>query len=101
METMTGDGVRVVADAMGLVSSAALTWQSYRLVRHLRAVRELRQLGQRQGGDAPMGELARKGADVLERTVSRWDATDERLVVIGMVGLTFSFVLKLVAVAMG
>jgi hypothetical protein len=58
----------------------------------------MRQAGERQAGNE-IGELANKGADELEKTVSRWDVT-ERLVVTGFVLVALSFVLELAAYLM-
>jgi hypothetical protein len=95
---VSAEKLQFVAEALGLLSSGALAWQSFRLVRHLRTVREVRDLATRRTATR-IGELAEKGAEVLEKTVSRWDAADERLVVIGLFGLTGSFLLKLIALA--
>jgi hypothetical protein len=45
--------------------------------------------------------LAERGAATLEETIGRWDARDQWLIVIGVVGLTLSFLLELAAVGMG
>ena len=46
-----------------------------------------------------MGELAGEGADALEKTIARWDARDQWLVVIGLVGMALSFLLKLIGLS--
>src|SRR6185437_13684055 len=46
----TGAAVELLAEAVGFISAAALTWQAYRLMRHLRTVHELREAAQRQAG---------------------------------------------------
>jgi hypothetical protein len=82
----------IAAESVGFVSSIALTWQSYRLVRHLRAVRDLRRLAERQPS-SKIRELAEEGASTLEKTIARWDARDQWLVV-GLIGVTLSFLLN-------
>ena len=59
----------------------------------------MRQAGERQAGNE-IGELANKGADELEKTVCRWDVTDQWLVVTGFVLVALSFVLELAAYLM-
>jgi hypothetical protein len=59
----------------------------------------MRDAGERQKG-TETGNLANEGAVELEKTVSRWDVTDQRLVVTGFVILALSFVLKLAAYLM-
>ena len=88
-----------MAECVGFVSATALTWQTYRLVTHQRTVRDLRHIGERNDGTRT-GALAKVGAEALEETIGRWDARDQWFVVIGLVGLTLSFLLKLVALAM-
>ena len=41
---MTREGLNIAAECIGFVSALALTWQAYRLVRHQRAVRDLRRV---------------------------------------------------------
>ena len=76
----------------------ALTWQSFRLVRHQRAVRDLRRVEAHKQGQK-LGELAGEGADTLEKTIARWDARDQWLVGIGLIGITLSFLLKLIGLS--
>ena len=64
-----------------------------------RTVRGMRQAGERQAGNET-GELANEGADELEKTVCRWDVTDQWLVVTGFVLVALSFVLELAAYLM-
>ena len=92
---LTPHAFNIAAESVGFVSTMALTWQSFRLVRHLRAVRDLRRIEERKQGHK-VGELAGEGADSLEKTIGRWDARDQWLVVIGLVGITVSFLLKLI-----
>jgi hypothetical protein len=96
---ITSKGLNIASECVGFVSALALTWQSVRLVGHLRAVQNLRSVGDQNPG-TKVGELAEKGAETLERTVSRWDERDQWFVVIGLVGLALSFLLKLIAYAM-
>jgi hypothetical protein len=96
---ITREGLNIASECVGFVSALALTWQSLRLVGHLRAVRNLRSVGQTKPG-TKVGELADKGAETLERTVSRWDERDQWFVVIGLAGLALSFLLKLIAFGM-
>jgi hypothetical protein len=88
----------IAAESVGFVSSVALSWQSFRLVRHLRAVRDLRRIEERKQGDK-LGELAGEGADTLEKTIARWDARDQWLVVVGLIGIALSFLLKLIGLS--
>jgi hypothetical protein len=106
----TPHGLDIAAECVGFVSSVALSWQSFRLVRHLRAVRDLRfledlrvvrdlrLLEERKQGHK-LGELAGQGAETLEKTIARWDARDQWLVVIGLVGIAISFLLKLIGLS--
>jgi hypothetical protein len=66
------------------------------LVKHQRAVRDLRRVSEHAPG-TKISELAAQGADTLEKTIARWDARDQWLVVVGLVGLALSFLMKLVA----
>ena len=93
---MTRETPNVAAECLGFISALALTWQSFRLVRHQRAVRDLRRLGE-ANADTKIGELAATGAERLEQTLSRWDARDQWFVVVGLVGLALSFLLKIIA----
>jgi|SRR5271170_5024877 len=94
----TPHAFEIAAESLGFVSSVALSWQSFRLVRHLRAVRDLRRIEERQQGHK-LDELAGEGADALEKTIARWDARDQWLVVIGLVGMALSFLLKLIGLS--
>ena len=85
-----------IGDGLGFVSAGALAWQAFRLVRHQRVTHDLRADAKQAASDKAK-ELAEKGADVFERTVSRWDESDQRLVVTGLIGLAGSFLLKLIA----
>ena len=85
-----------IGDALGFLSAAALAWQAFRLVRHQKVPHDLRAVA-KQSASNKTKELAEKGADVFERTVTRWDESDQRLVVIGLLGLAGSFLVKLVA----
>lgn len=96
---LTPHALDIAAESVGFVSSIALSWQSFRLVRHLRAVRDLRGVEERRQGQK-LGELAGEGADKLEKTIGRWDARDQWLVVVGLVGLAVSFLLKLVGLSL-
>jgi hypothetical protein len=86
-----------LSDLVGFVSSGALAWQALRLVRHLRGVRDLRQIGERTAGTRT-GELAEQGAASFEEMIARWDARDQWFVFIGVAGIAVSFLLKLAAV---
>lgn len=90
---MTSHQLIVASDILGFISGFALSIQSVRLIRHLRAVRNLRNTAVRTSGRT--AELALQGADTLEKTITRWDSLDQVLVIIGFVGLTASFLLKL------
>jgi len=94
----TPHGLDIAAECVGFVSSVALSWQSFRLVRHLRVVRDLRFLEERKQGHK-LGELAGQGAETLEKAIARWDARDQWLVVIGLVGIAISFLLKLIGLS--
>jgi len=94
----TPHAFEIAAESVGFLSSVALCWQSFRLVRHLRAVRDLRRVEERKQGDK-LGELAGEGADTLEKTIARWDARDQWLVVIGLAGIALSFLLKLISLS--
>ena len=80
---LTPHAFDVAAESVGFASSIALSWQSFRLVRHLRAVRDLRRVEERRQGQK-LGELAGEDADKLEKTIGRWDARDQWLVVVGL-----------------
>jgi hypothetical protein len=97
---VTSDQLAFYSDLAGLASAALLSTQSYRLIRHLRTVKGMRDAGKRQAG-TETGNLANEGAEELEKTVSRWDQTDQRLVVTGFLVLALSFALKLAAHLMG
>lgn len=99
MVPVTREGLNIAAECVGFVSALALIWQSVRLVAHLRTVRDLRRLGEEKPA-TKLSELAAKGAETLERTVSRWDERDQWSVVIGLVGLALSFLLRLIAFGM-
>jgi hypothetical protein len=88
-----------LGDLAGFISGGLLAYQTTRLIGHLRTVRGMRQAGERQKG-TETGNLANEGADELEKTVSRWDETDQWLVVTGFVVLALSFFLKLAAYLM-
>jgi len=98
----TGAGLELLAEAVGFISAAALAWQAYRLMRHLRTVHELREVAQRQASrSTDMQERAERTAQSLEQLVTRWDAVDYRLVLIGLIGLALSFVIKFAWIAWG
>jgi hypothetical protein len=88
--------LNALGEGLGFLSAAALAWQAFRLVRHQKVTHDLRADAKQAVSDKAK-ELAEKGADVFEQTVSRWDERDQRLVVIGLIGLAGSFLLKLVA----
>jgi hypothetical protein len=96
--SLTPHALEIAAECVGFVSSVALAWQSLRLVRHLRAVRDLRRIEERKEGHK-LGEMAGQGADTLEKTIGRWDARDQWLVVIGLTGIALSFLLKLIGLS--
>jgi hypothetical protein len=96
---MTAASMNLWAESIGFLSSVALAWQAFRLIRHQRAVRDLRTVGDRHTGTR-IGELAERGAQTLEETIGRWDAVDQWLVVAGLVGIAVSFALKLVAIGL-
>ena len=99
---ITGAGVELLAEAVGFISAAALAWQAYRLMRHLRTIHELRDIAQRQAGrSTDMQERAERTAQALEQLITRWDAVDYRLVLTGLIGLALSFVIKLAWIAWG
>lgn len=85
-----------MSDLLGFVSAGALAWQALRLVLHQRAVRRLRQVSESRPG-SKLSVLAERGADTLEVTVARWDARDQWMATIGVVGIALSFLLKLAA----
>ena len=62
---MTREGLNIAAECIGFVSALALTWQAYRLVRHQRAVRDLRQAAEHAANK--MADLATQGADILKK----------------------------------
>lgn len=98
----TGAGVELLAEAVGFISAAALAWQAYRLMRHLRTVHQLREAAQRQAGrSTDMQERAERTAQALEQLITRWDAVDYRLVLVGLIWLALSFVIKLAWIAWG
>jgi hypothetical protein len=75
----TGAGVELLAEAVGFISAAALTWQGYRLMRHLRTVHELRETARRQAErSTDMQERAERTAQALEQLITRWDAVATR-----------------------
>jgi hypothetical protein len=96
---VTRETVNLLAELLGFLSAASLTWQSYRLVAHLRTVRDLRGVGERRPEERT-GELAARGAELLEKTIGRWDAKDQWLVVTGLGGLAASFLVKMLTYAM-
>jgi len=91
--------LNAIGEGLGFLSAAALAWQAFRLVRHQKVPHDLR-ADAKQSASNKAKELAEKGADVFERTVTRWDKSDQRLVVIGLVGLASSFLVKLVALCL-
>ena len=48
-----------------------------------------------------MQERAERTAEALEQLITRWDAADYRLVLIGLVGLALSFAIKPAWIAWG
>ena len=94
---MTATQIGIAAEVLGFVSALCLTLQTFRLIRHQRGVEELRQSAARRAG-SKAAQIAEQGAEVLAKTVGRWDRKDERLVVVGLLGLAASFLLKLIAV---
>lgn len=97
-----GAGIELLAEAVGFISAAALASQAYRLMRHLRTIHELRNVAQRQAGrSTAMQEHAERTAQTLEQLITRWDAVDYRLVLIGLIGLALSFVIKFGWIAWG
>ena len=95
---MTTEDLAALGDLIGFVSAGLLTFQAYRLVTHLRTLKQWRESQERAAG-SPLATYAKDGADAFERNVTRWDAKDERLVFAGLALLIVSFVLKLAAYA--
>ena len=93
---MIPERLNFLAEMLGFLSSAALAWQTFRLVRHQRVARDLRDLSQQRRGTR-VGELAEEGAVRLDQLIDRWDARDQWLVFIGVAGLALSFLLKLIS----
>lgn len=92
---MTAIQLNVIAEILGFLSALCLTWQSYRLVSHQKGEKDLREAG--EGGSQKIRELATTGADKFRETLGRWDRKDQWFVVIGLVGLSSSFLIKIVA----
>jgi hypothetical protein len=97
---VTESTLNLLGDLVGFISSGALAWQALRLVRHQRVVRNLRQISERNAGGRT-AHLAEQGAATLEETIGRWDARDQWLVAIGVIGIALSFLLKLGATVIG
>jgi hypothetical protein len=93
------DGVlRLGAEIVGFVSSAALAQQAYRLTAHQETAKELRHTAEQQARNAPsLAERAQQSARALDGLISRWDKVDQRLVFVGLLGLVASFALKLLS----
>ena len=86
------------AEIVGFLSAAALAQQAYRLVSHQETAKELRDTADYHARKAPsLAERAERSARALDELISRWDKIDQRLVFIGLVGLVFSFALKLLS----
>lgn len=97
----TSTEVELLAQALGFVSAAALAWQAYRLVRHLRTIHDLREAAQRQSGrSADLQQRAERSAEALETLVARWDAVDYQLILVGLIGLMLSFLAKLASIVL-
>lgn len=73
---MTPERLNFLAEMLGFLSSVALAWQTFRLVRHQRVARDLRDLSQQRRGTR-VGELAEEGAVRLDQLIGRWDARDQ------------------------
>jgi hypothetical protein len=92
---LTPHAFDIAAESVGFMSSIALSWQSFRLLRQLRAVRDLRRVEERRPGQKS-GELAgraptnsRKPSDAGRPAINgswSWDSW----------GLLYQFLLKLV-----
>jgi hypothetical protein len=96
---MIPERLNFLAELLGFLSSAALAWQTFRLVRHQRVARDLRNLSEQRRGTRA-GELAEEGAAKLDQLIGRWDARDQWLVFTGVAGLALSFLLKLVSLTL-
>jgi hypothetical protein len=95
---VTAIQLNVTAEILGFLSALCLTWQTYRLISHQKGEKDLREAGV-EGGSEKIKELATAGADTFRETLGRWDRKDQWFVVIGLVGLSLSFLIKLVALA--
>jgi Cys-tRNA synthase (O-phospho-L-seryl-tRNA:Cys-tRNA synthase) len=105
---MTPKQLNVLAEIIGFLAAFALTYQTVRLLRHQKSVRDMRATAEELKGlkaRAQAGEninprsieLAEKGAAILEKTIAQWDKRDQYFVFIGLGGLMLSFALKLSA----
>lgn len=99
--------LNVLAEIVGFLATIMLTYQTVRLLKHQRSVRNMRQTADdlkklRDQADAPNKathqkaiELAEQGAKILENTIAQWDKRDQYFVFVGLGGLMLSFALKL------
>lgn len=96
----------VLAEVIGFLATIALTYQTIRLLKHQKSVRDMRKMANdlkslkdkvESGKVANQKdiEMLEKGAEELERTVAQWDKRDQYLVFIGLGGLMLSFGIKL------
>lgn len=91
-----GAGLSLAAEITGFLSSLGLSWQTYRLILHQRAVKDLRDVA-KEPASPKVAELAKKGATAFERTIARWDSKDQQFIIAGLIGLAVSFFLKIIA----
>jgi hypothetical protein len=108
---LTPKQLAVTAEIVGFLATLALIYQTVRLLRHQKSVRDMRAKAeelkalkaQATPGDNSLEKtikLAEEGAEILEKTIAQWDKRDRNFVFVGLGGLMLSFGLKLWGLAM-
>lgn len=108
---LTPKQLTVTAEIVGFLATIALTYQTVRLLRHQKSVRDMRTKAeelkalraQAKPGDNTLDQtikLAQEGAEILEKTIAQWDKRDRNFVFVGLGGLMLSFALKLWALSL-
>jgi Cys-tRNA synthase (O-phospho-L-seryl-tRNA:Cys-tRNA synthase) len=105
---LTPKQLTVLAEIIGFLATLALTYQTIRLLRHQKSVREMRSMAEelkalsaKSKSGQPVNQkdidMLEKGAEALEKTIAQWDKRDQYFVFAGLGGLMLSFALKLFA----
>jgi hypothetical protein len=108
---LTPKQLTVTAEIVGFLATFALTYQTVRLLKHQKSVRDMRAKAeelkalkaQATPGDNTLEKtikLAEEGAEILERTIAQWDKRDRDFVFVGLGGLMLSFGIKLWALSL-